>query len=226
MSTPKCHRLRRSRVSNQWPVLLTIGALLFASSCVLPEDQQASELQDIPPGLFTTTTGVPTTSEPVPAQSFELALYWHDGDGQLVRVNRLLDNPPTFDDALINLVDGPNAEEVLLDGALISPRVVAALAPIATLSDNEVLVITVADSFSFRELADQKIPITEELVCTLTGLDGVTAIRIEDSLGEIALTNIEASPIGAATRADFADCVTQSEATENSEEDSNENEGS
>ncbi len=217
MTAPKSQWLR-------WPTFVIAGVLLSASSCVLPEDQQASELEDIPPGLFTTTTGVATTSEPVPAQSFELALYWHDGDGRLVRVDRLLDNPPTIDDALINLVDGPKAEEVLLDGALIGPRVVAALAPVATLGDNEVVIITVADSFSFRELADQKIPITEELVCTLTGLDGVTAIRIEDSLGEIALTNIEASPIGAATRADFADCVTEAEATENSEEDSSDTE--
>ena len=209
----------------RWPTLTILGALLAVTSCVLPADQQASELEDIPPGLFTTTTGVPTPSEPEPAQSFELALFWHDGDGRLVRVNRLLDNPPTIEDALVNLVDGPQAEEVLLDGALISPRVVAALAPIATLGDNEVLIITVSDSFSFRDLADQKIPITEELVCTLTGLEGVAAIRIEDSLGEIALTNIEASPIGAATRADFAGCVTQSESAENSEEDSGDGEG-
>lgn len=187
--------------------------LLVTSSCVLPEDQQAGELEEVPAELLTTTTAVPTTLVPEPEESFELALFWHDENGVLVKVTQLLETPPTFTDALERLVLGPNTEEVLLDGAVITPRVGPALDPVARVGDNGVLLIRVADAFSFRDLQDQKIPITEELVCTLTGLDGIAAIRIEDSLGEIALTNIEASPIDAATQADFAECATPVEET-------------
>ena len=195
-----------------WSRVLPVVAVtaLLAASCVLPEDQQAAELPQVPRELLTTTTGVPVSLEPEPEDpSYEFLLFWHDENDQLHRVGRILDAPPSIEDALSQLLSGPSDEEAVLDdGTIVSNRVVPALGPTARLLENNVLVITVADDFAFRDREADKIPITEELVCTLIGIEGAVAVTIEDSAGEITLTDKAAQVItGPATRADFGDCV-------------------
>lgn len=184
----------------------------LVGGCVLPEDDQARGLEDVPPALLTTTIPSSINTEPVEPErsTFELQLYWHDSDNILVKVTRLLDAEPQIDAVLVHLLGGPSEQESLMDGGLVTRRATEALAPTTRRSDNGVLVITVADEFQLRDLGDDKNLIAEELVCTLTSISGVAAVTIEDSLGEIDLSGFEARPItGAARRADFNDCAVQ-----------------
>lgn len=211
------HRLRSGALPHGGfrfrTLCLVLGASLLSitSACVLPQENAANTLEDIPPELFVSTTTIPISNEPEPEEpSFALSLFWHYEDGRLVEVPRQLDTPPTFENALTALVQGPTDEELLLDGGIISRKVVDALGPVAVMTDNQVLVITVDDAYGFRDRDSDKVPITEELVCTLTGISGVTAIRIHDSQGEIDLSDFENQPItAAATRSDFGNCLVQ-----------------
>ncbi len=196
----RCHRV----------LLVALALGIVANACVLPEDQRAAELQQVPRELLTTTTGVAVSAEPEPEDpSYEFLLFWHDDNDQLHRVGRVLDSPPSIEEALTQLLGGPSDEEAVLDdGTIVSNRVVPALGPTARRLENDILVITVADDFAFRDREADKIPITEELVCTLIGIEGVVALTIEDSAGEITLTDKAAQVItGPATRSDFGDCV-------------------
>lgn len=194
---------------------LVVGVMVLSTvvtGCVLPEDEHARGLEDVPPALLTTTIPSSIISEPVEPEksTFELHLYWHDSDNILVKITRLLDAEPQIDAVLVHLLGGPSEQESLMDGGLVTPRATEALAPTTRRSDNGVLVITVADEFQLRDLGDDKNLIAEELVCTLTGISGVAAVTIEDSLGEIDLSGFEARPItGAARRADFNECAVQ-----------------
>lgn len=193
------------------PLLVLATAFgLTTASCVLPEDDEAGILQEIPEDLYTTTTAVPVTTEPEPEEiSYELNLFWHDQDGRLLQIVRKLDAQPSIEDVLADLVNGPSEEEQLLDSAVnIIPRVVIGLEPIATMTENNVLVINVATDFELGAREDDKVLITEELVCTLTNLAGVSALRVFDGEGEIPLSGDGNRPIaGAAAPADFGDCL-------------------
>lgn len=191
-------------------VLAILATLAYGtSSCVLPNEDQAAPVENIPPGLFTTTTAVADEPE-LPAEdvSYQLNLYWHNGVNHLVLVSRQRETPPTIEEVLNGLTQGPTESEKLESAEPpIGSNVQASLQPTAVLEENGVLVVTVSDDFKFREFRDDKILITEELVCSLTRLSNVSAVRIDDSQGQISLADSEAQGIdGPASASDFGNC--------------------
>lgn len=182
------------------------------TGCVLPAEDESATIEDIPPGLFTTTTAVVVEPGPEPeVRSFDLNLFWHDSNAQLVLKTRQSESQPSIADLLEALVQGPSETEVVqANGATVASRVSPALEATVELNENGVLIVTVSDAFSLREREEEKILITEELVCTFTSLKNVAAVRIDDTQGAIPLTGKDALVItGAATSADFGECAVQ-----------------
>ena len=75
--------------------------------------------------------------------------------------------------------------------------------------------MTVADAFELRVNDAPKIPVAEELVCTLTVFEEITGVIVADSEGPIPLTNRAAETItGRAERDDYGCDETVELATE------------
>lgn len=192
-------------------VASAITAALGTSGCVLGEDEAAAPLDSVPEDLLSPTTAVATTTttEAPDDTGFTLDLYWHvnQGEGQraLVKVSRPIAEPANAQAALAELVAGPTEAEVseFAELGTLFPLVDELLAPRLDIVDGTATV-TVADEFELRENDASKIPVAEELVCTLTTFDTVLGVTVVDSAGQIPLTNRAAETItGRAERDDY-----------------------
>jgi len=201
-----------------------LAFVLFAAGCVIPVDDAAAPVESVPEGILSTTTAPTTTAlEPEPNEpAFELALYWNFDTGELARVIRRQDESPTVEQTLTALINGPSESETeaQADIGVILPRVVESLAPVAAPPDSAgVVVITVSDDFGLRQNDDAKIPIAEELVCTVTQFGSVTAVIIADSTGAIPLPDQNSEPIeGAAGPENYGNCEPAAEPTPTTDE--------
>ncbi len=209
------------------PALLAMAAL--ASSCVLPPQEEASPIS-VPDDLLTTTTTTPPVTEtPAGDTEFELTLYWHLNDAEarlrLVPIRRPSDVAISHQDALTQLVSGPNDTEIaeLSEVGTLVPVAEESLAPTVVVEAG-VAAITVADEFGFRANDQIKISLAEELVCTMTGFDDVGGVVVLDSAGPIPLPDGRAETItGPAARDDYACDVPVTD--EASEDDTGDDEG-
>ncbi len=189
-----------------------VAVVMVATSCVIPEQESAQPIS-VPDDVFVTTTEpeVVTTEPEEVSPVFALSLYWQfqdvAGATRLLRVRRNQESLASPQEALAALVDGPTAEERSEREEVGSffPRVSAVLSPVVgEPNENGVVRVTFADESGFRENDLDKIPVAEELVCTLTSLPSVNGVVIADSLGEIDLPDRESQPIiGAAARANY-----------------------
>lgn len=198
-------RLRRVAV-------VITAAMSLTTACVVPEQESAQPIS-VPDDAFTTTTEAetPSTEPEEVSPVFALSLYWQFQDGtgatRLLRVRRNQESLASPQEALAALVDGPTAEEreEREESGSFFPQVSAVLSPVVgEPNENGVVRVTIADESGFRENDLDKIPVAEELVCTLTSLPSVNGVVIADSLGEIDLPDRESQPIiGAAARANY-----------------------
>ncbi len=195
------------------PWMLSIAALvLVISSCVVPAQETAQPIS-VPDDVFVTTSLVTTVPEPevIDVPSFSLSLYWQFQDDQgatrLLRVRRNIEGPSTAAQALSALVDGPTPEERAAreDSGAFFPRVSEIFSPtVGAPNENGVVRVTISDEAGFKENDLDKIPVAEEIVCTLTAIPSINGVVIEDSTGEIPLPDRESQPIvGAAARSNY-----------------------
>lgn len=184
-------------------------------SCGLPQQDAAQVLDDIPDDVLATVETVEPVSEQEEEDApFQLVLYWHEGDqGRLVRVDRPVNEAPTVQTAIDQLIGGPTNEEIAETPGVLSMQANAGLtdpelAPVVSDPVDGVVTITVGGT-GFRELPN-KTNAAAELVCTLTEFPAVAGVLVFDAQPEpINLVGINSESIeGPASRADFADCET------------------
>ncbi len=202
-----------SGASRRAGTVVGLGVLLasLAGGCVLGADEDASPLASVPDDLLSPTTSQATTTTEAPAEpsEFGLDLFWHinQGEGQraLIKVSRPRDTAADPTTALAELVAGPTEDELAAYAELgtLFPLVDELLAPTLTIAEGTATV-TVSDEFELRVNDAAKIPVAEELVCTLTEFDSVTGVVVVDTEGPIPLTNRAAETItGRAERGDY-----------------------
>lgn len=200
--------------TSRW-LVFAVGLVLatIVSSCVVPTDESAAPVESVPDDLFAAPSSSTTTPEPPPeTDAFQLALYWNldtpDGNRTLISVVRRKSEPFTFNEALALLVEGPNEADQAEYGdvGVIQPRVGPLLNPqFAGPDEAGTVFITVADDFGLRANDQIKVQLAEELVCTLTTLERVSGVVVEDSQGAIPLPDVRTETItGPATRSDYA----------------------
>ncbi len=176
-----------------------------ATSCGLTMQDEAQPITSVPFSLLGTTTSTTQAEPDNPA--FNLDLFWiSSADEGLIEVSRPQEDEPSIQDALDALVGGPNeAEQAQYPEARSPSSVSSLLNPIARPVEDGHLVIEVADGTELRE--DNRLP-AAVIVCTVTQFEIIRSVEIRDVDGTIPLSDIGSSSIeGAATRANFNDCI-------------------
>lgn len=186
---------------------------LIGAACGIPTQESAEVLPDLPESLLAATTSTIAVAED--ESRYELALFWHDGQGRLRRIVRPTSLEPTPQEAVDALLGGPTAEEnaanpaelIALDPGLGDLE----LDPVVNAPVDGIMTIDVGDT-DFREL-DNKRNAAAELVCTLTQFTGVAGVLVSDSQPDpVVLVGSNSEAIeGPATRAHFGDCLTVEE---------------
>lgn len=194
----------------------TLLALLIglAACAVVPPNESASPVESVPDDIFTTTVPTSTTTEAEPDSIvFNLTPYWQFQDAtgaqRLIGVKRVQEEAPTAEQAIQALVAGPTIEEneQLAEVGVFFPFTSDVLAPtIGVPNENRIVAVTVSPEFGLRENDAAKIPLAQEMVCTLTSLPSINGVVIEDDQGEIALPDIESETIVGAAAATNYNC--------------------
>jgi hypothetical protein len=192
-----------------------VGLILcVAAACGIPGQDSAQVVTDVPAGLLavTSTTAVAAQNQ----YPYELVLYWHAGQGRLVRVVRNVETPPTLQEAVDQLLAGPTQAENANPADFIQPDSgLTQLAPsVSSPDENGVVTVTVSPDSGFRNL-DNKRQAAAELVCTITEFPGTTGVIVRDDQPDpIGLVGTNSEPIdGPANRSEFGDCLTDNPPT-------------
>ncbi len=194
--------------------IVVVLLLAMAACAVVPVDESASPVESVPDDIFTTTVPTTTTTEGEPDSIvFTLTLYWQfqdaSGAQRLIGVNRLQEEAPSPAQAIAALVAGPSVEEneQLAEIGVFSPLTSDVLAPtVGQPNENRIVVVTVSPEFGLRENDAAKIPLAQEVVCTLTSLNTINGVVIEDEQGEIALPDTDSETIVGAAAATNYNC--------------------
>ena len=175
------------------------------ASCGLALEDEAQPITSVPFSLLGTTTSTTQAEPENPA--FGLELFWISStDESLIAVLRPQEDQPSVQDALDALVRGPNEADPEPYPEARSPSSVSSLLnPIARPVDGGHLVIEVADGTELRDA--NRLP-AAVIVCTVTQFNIIDSVEIRDIDGTIPLSDIGSQSIeGAATRANFNDCM-------------------
>ncbi len=188
-------------------IAATVAGLVV--SCGVPT-HDAEVIAGVPDDVQGSLASSSTTTPLDEDESVGVRFYFHDENERMVRVVRRYPEPPRFQDTLRTLLEGPRDDEQN-PPTFIQAAGTPALEPTFIDLDRETgtAFISVADDAGFREDENRRIA-AAEIVCTAVQYDNVQGIVISDSQGPIPLTDLGAQPIdGAATAADYDDCVTQ-----------------
>ena len=126
-----------------------------------------------------------------------------------IGVERVQEESPTVEQALDALIGGPSLDESerLAEIGVFFPFTSDVLAPtVGQPNENRIVVVTVSPDFGLRENDAAKIPLAQEIVCTLTSLASVNGVVIEDEQGEIALPDTDSETIVGAAAANNYNC--------------------
>lgn len=209
-----------SWTSTRWALTTSLLGAIMAG-CVIPVDESAKPVESVPADIFTTTTIATTTTEAEPdAPVFDLSLFWQFQDAagtqRLVRVQRPQEEPPTPVQALEALVAGPNPDESesLAEIGVFFPFTSDVLAPVVGApNENRIVIVSISPEFGLRENDSAKIPVSQEIVCTLTSLFAVNGVVLEDAQGELALPDIDSETIVGAAASNNYNCGQASDIT-------------
>ncbi len=200
---------RRSRLGRG----LAIGIAFTCGACSIPSNDSAQPLENAPEDLLAVTTTVAEDPAVASEDTYEIQLYWHADQVALGRFTRSILEPPTPQIVLDQLLTGPTPEEnaarnpqiFQLDAALAD----IGLAPLVTGPDALGVVTVTFASTTFRDATADKRNATAEMVCTLTELEGVTGLVVQDTQSQpIPLPDISTQTIdGPAMRANFNECA-------------------
>jgi hypothetical protein len=198
------------RRNHQWlrATALVLGtAATIAAGCGIPTDRQAQSVDNPPEELFEPLPTTTSTTAPNQEVIYRLRLYWHTDGGVLVVRERIYGVSPTLSEALNELAAGPREGERAEDpSTFYDQKFPAAINPQQADVVDGIAYISVADEPDFRGLPNRRLA-AAEIVCTTIQFDLVNAVIIEDSLGVINVTDINANPIeGPADASQFDGC--------------------
>ncbi len=186
---------------------------VVCAACSIPSNDSAQPLENAPEDLLAVTTTIAGDPAVASEDTYEIQLYWHADQVVLGRIARSILEPPTPQIVLDQLLTGPTPEEnaaknpqiFQLDAALAD----IGLAPVVTGPDVAGVVTVTFASTTFRDATADKRNATAEMVCTLTELEGVTGIVVQDTQPQpIPLPDISTQTIdGPAMRANFNECA-------------------
>ena len=179
---------------------------MLLASCGIPTQDSAQVIDDAPPALFEDLPEPTVTTALNQAPGIILRLYWHTETGVLVRFERPLAEQPVPDEALLGLAQGPSEEEQARDPSTVVQRRFVADPPpqFQGVSAEGTARLRVADGI--READDLRLA-SAQIVCTALQFLLIDSVVLEDSLGDISLTDNDANPIeGPATAAHFGNC--------------------
>ncbi len=202
------------RPMHRFAALLAGFASILGACAVIPIEESASPVESVPDDIFTTTVPSTTTTEAEPdAIVFTLTLYWQFQDAagaqRLIGVERVQEESPTAEQAIAALIVGPSVDESerLAEIGVFFPFTSDVLAPtVGQPNENQIVVVTVSPEFGLRENDAAKIPLAQEIVCTLTSLPSVSGVVIEDEQGEIALPDTDSETIVGAAASNNYNC--------------------
>lgn len=153
-------------------VALAVVAAVVAVGCGVPaeEDARRTSRDQVPGELLRPSTTAPSTTTTV-ASPFDVTLFFVDGDGRLVEIERSLEGSPSLDELVALLVEepvGPGGtgplRTALADGAEPLVRSVSL--------DRGVAIVDLSDAFRALPPGDQILGVAQ-IVYTVTGRSGV-----------------------------------------------------
>lgn len=181
--------------------------MLLTAGCGVPTQESAQVINDAPPALFEDLPEPTVTTTPQnPGPGIILRLYWHTETGVLVRFERPLSEQPVPDEVLVNLAQGPTEEEQARDPSTLVQRRFVADPPPQFLGVNGEGTARLRVADGIRETDNLRLA-AAQIVCTTLQFTLIDSVILEDSQGDIPLTDNDANPIeGPAMASDFGDC--------------------